>query len=294
MIAHSLPAIGRASQGQSVPWAARHYHDLFMSVIPCRKDKTPALGSWRQFQQARCSYQDTYQWEIDGLWESVGIVCGAVSRNLVVIDLDGRAAVDVWRREQPTLCDTYTVRSGSGTGAHLYFYVRELPPTTRVTGLAEGNIELRANGCYVIAPPSPHPSGGRYTIECPRPIAVIDSMAAVVSWIKALIRTKHGGVMPPPAAPAGAIRRASPYGAAALADECAKVRTARNAVNNQLNISAFKLGKLVSKGALDMAQVEAALYQAAYANGYVERDGERQTRATITSGLSAGMVKGRS
>jgi hypothetical protein len=292
MIAYESPAIVRASQGQSVPWAARHYLNLFISAIPCRKDKTPAIASWRKYQQVRASYQQAYQWESDGLWESVGIVCGAVSQNLVVIDLDGQEAIDLWRREQPHLCDTYTVRSGSGKGAHLYFYVRDLPPTTRVVGIDAGNIELRANGCYVIAPPSVHPSGGLYTVECPRPIAVQESMAGVVTWIKGLIRQKHGGVMPPPSLPAGTIRRASAYGLAALNDECAKVRTARTGVNNQLNLSAFKLGRLVKRGAIDMAQVESALYQAAYANGYVERDGERQTRATIASGLNAGIAKG--
>lgn len=292
MIAEPMPAIVRASQGQSVFYTAYHYLDMHLSVIPCRSDKHPAVSGWRKYQTTRPTYEEARRWHLDGLWDAVGIVCGAVSGNLVVIDLDGEEAIDLWRREQPGLCDTYTVRSGSGKGAHLYFYVRELPPTTRVVGIDAGNIELRANGCYVIAPPSPHPSGGRYRVECPLPIRHLDSMAGVVTWIKGMIRTKHGGQMPPPAT--RPILNASPYARAALDDECRKVRGARAGVNNQLNLSAFKMGRLVARGAIDAAQVEAALYQAAYDNGYVERDGERQTRKTIASGLNAGALKGRS
>ena len=45
----------------------------------------------------------------------------------------------------------------------------------------------------------------------------------------------------------------------------------------------------VAAGALDQALVEDALYAAAVVNGLVADDGERQSWATIRSGLSKGL-----
>jgi hypothetical protein len=59
--------------------------------------------------------------------------------------------------------------------------------------------------------------------------------------------------------------------------------------NTALNGAAWTLGRWIAAGALDQASVEAALYAAAVANGLVADDGQRQSRATIRSGLSAGI-----
>jgi hypothetical protein len=59
--------------------------------------------------------------------------------------------------------------------------------------------------------------------------------------------------------------------------------------NSALNGAAWKLGQWVAAGALEQGQVEDALYGAAERNGLVADDGQRQTWATIRSGLGAGL-----
>lgn len=63
--------------------------------------------------------------------------------------------------------------------------------------------------------------------------------------------------------------------------------------NGALNKAAFALGRLVSAhwSQLNRYDVETALYNTAVANGYVSKDGESDARATIASGLNAGMAQ---
>jgi hypothetical protein len=59
--------------------------------------------------------------------------------------------------------------------------------------------------------------------------------------------------------------------------------------NAALNHAAWTLGRWVVVGALEQACVEDALYAAAERNGLVSDDGQRQTWATIRSGINAGL-----
>ena len=61
--------------------------------------------------------------------------------------------------------------------------------------------------------------------------------------------------------------------------------------NAALNGAAWTLGRWVAAGALEQADVEDVLYAAAERNGLVADDGERQTWATIRSGLSKGLLE---
>jgi hypothetical protein len=80
------------------------------------------------------------------------------------------------------------------------------------------------------------------------------------------------------------------YAEAALADELAAVARAGCGQRNEtLNRAAFNLGQLVGARALSGPEVESRLFGAAQASGLVSDDGERTVRATIASGLEAGM-----
>ena len=59
--------------------------------------------------------------------------------------------------------------------------------------------------------------------------------------------------------------------------------------NAALNHAAWTLGRWIAAGALEQLQVEDELFSAAQRNGLVSDDGQRQTWATIRSGLSAGL-----
>lgn len=262
--------------------------DKNISILPCR-GKEPAVLNWKPLCQQRASRELVTQWYEAGLLQNVGVIGGAVSGGLVMIDLDGWAAVNAFQAKFPALVDTYTVTSGSGKGQHVYLYARDIPPTTRLTGGKVGNIELRSEGAYVIAPPSLHPDTGReYVVTWRQPIARVKDLNQVVEWIKELIKEKNGGVMPAPAGVYQPVKAAGGWAAAALERECEAVRTAvSGSRNDTLNRAAFKLGQLVGGGMLERGQVERALESAAA--GLAQGDGEMTVLRTIKSGLDAGM-----
>jgi hypothetical protein len=80
------------------------------------------------------------------------------------------------------------------------------------------------------------------------------------------------------------------YGPAALQSECARLRATppggpgRPGRNRALYLAAFRLGRLAATGILDREEIIGALAEAARQVGL----GERETRATIASGLRNG------
>lgn len=260
--------------------AALGYVESGLSIIPV-KGKQAAV-SWSQFQLRRAPFSYVHNWHGAGLLGGIAVVCGQVSGNLAVIDLDGVEAVDRFEFCFPHLLDTFTVISGSGKGKHLYFFTDEVTPTTRTKGF-----ELRSDGCYVVAPPSIHPVSGREYQANWTDVKHVPDLRAVVEWIKDMIQEKQpareSAVLP-------AIRK-NGYGWVALSGECDKVARSTNHVNDELNRAAFKLGRLVERGILDYGQCESSLMIAA--RHLSARDGERATLRTIKSGLDAGIARER-
>jgi hypothetical protein len=79
----------------------------------------------------------------------------------------------------------------------------------------------------------------------------------------------------------------SSWGEAALANELAELaRSPDGERNDRLNRAAFALGQIVGAGHLDQAEVERALTATARGIGL----GERETLATVRSGIDAGMA----
>lgn len=178
-----------AAQAENTRHAAVLYALGGISVIPLVGKKCPI--SWREYQRKAAQPNTVARWASQGWLQNVGIVCGQVSR-LVVIDLDGLSAVALFEKQFPELLDTFTVLTGSGTGRHFYLAPVHMPPTTRVMGLPEGNIELRAKGCYVVAPPSIHPeTGAAYCVERAMPVKQVQDLRAVQNWIMRLLRAKR-------------------------------------------------------------------------------------------------------
>ena len=84
--------------------------------------------------------------------------------------------------------------------------------------------------------------------------------------------------------------RAERYAQVAFERQIAELASTAAERNAALNRAAFGLGQLVGAGYLDRIKVEAELYTAATANGYVGKDGGPAARATIRSGLSRGIL----
>jgi hypothetical protein len=121
---------------------------------------------------------------------NVGIATGAAS-GFVALDIDPRhggddSLADLERRHGP-LPETIESLTGGG-GRHILL----AHPGTRVpnkAGLAAG-LDVRGDGGYIVAPPSLHTSGQRYTWEgCRHPDDV--PLAPVPGWVLALFNERQ-------------------------------------------------------------------------------------------------------
>jgi hypothetical protein len=105
---------------------------------------------------------------------NIGIATGQQS-NLFVLDIDPRnggteslqALVDAYTDFAESL-NTYCVATGGG-GLHYYFLLDRPFPSVKKHGLG-GGIDIKADGGYVVAPPSIHVSGNVYQVKSDIPL----------------------------------------------------------------------------------------------------------------------------
>lgn len=165
--------------------AALMYRHHGWSVLPLN-GKRPAI-QWKPFQQGPATKAQIMNWHQNGLLKNVGIVCGTVSRNLVVMDIDSETGYTLFCDRFPELSTTYTVRTGSGVGRHLYWYVDNVPKTIRIRSPSLGGLELLANGCQVVAPPSTHPlTKNEYRVASYQPILPLKQINVIQAWLRSL------------------------------------------------------------------------------------------------------------
>ena len=171
------------SEVSAIATAALNYRAAGWSVVPLRpRDKRPLI-EWERFQHERASSATVTEWYRRWPDANVGVVTGEIS-NLVVLDIDpnhgGDASIGRLERQiAPPLPVTVQATTGGG-GRHLYFAHPGGLVRNR-TGLAQG-IDVRGDGGYIVAPPSVHPSGGRYAWVPGRSPAEI-TPAALPRWI---------------------------------------------------------------------------------------------------------------
>jgi hypothetical protein len=167
----------------------------------------------------------------------------------------------------------------SGGGSHYLF--RPTGQGNRA-GFVRG-CDWRGTGGYIVAPPSIHPSGGRYEwaigideVElCPAP-----------SWLVDLLRKPVTAALPVSVAP----RRGPACARAALRAECRKVAAATVGTrNDRLNSAAFAVATLIGAGLLDPDEAASALLAAAAQCALPETE----ARKTIASGFCAGFAQPR-
>ena len=147
----------------SVKESALHYLFRAWSVIPLRaRGKRPAVR-WQQYQNRLATEQEATDWFNRWPNANIGIVTGAVS-GLVVLDVDlqhgGVESLQGLEEVHGPWPHTVEAVTGGG-GRHIYFAHPGVFIHNRV-GLEPG-IDLRGDGGYIVAPPSVHFSGHRYT-----------------------------------------------------------------------------------------------------------------------------------
>jgi len=131
---------------------------------------------------------------------NIGLACGAIS-GLVIIDVDGAEGEDSFRGLEAELGPLpATVEALTGKGRHLYFnhpggIVR---PTAGILG---PGVDVRGDGSYVVAPPSLHATGRRYTWEAEHHIEDIALADLPEAWAHRLRADKPRGKRPAEEAP---------------------------------------------------------------------------------------------
>jgi hypothetical protein len=132
--------------------------------VPVVPNGKHPLVAWRDYQRKRATPDEVRSWYAQWPNANVGIITGQIS-NLVVIDVDpahkGEQSLAELTERYGALPETLTACSGGG-GRHLYFAAPADPVAVRSRVAVAPGIDVRAEGGMVVAPPSNHPSGGRY------------------------------------------------------------------------------------------------------------------------------------
>jgi hypothetical protein len=271
-------------------WRIFPLHGVINAVCTCGRPDCPSPGKHPLVR--RGLYDATTDEVVIRSWwrgwrrANVGLVTGAQS-GIAVVDVDlPTAFASLDRLIDAGISRTLTALTGGG-GVHLFYRCADSSlgnSAGRLPGL-EGDlpgVDLRANGGYVVAPPSVHRGGSRYVwLDRGR------ELAPAPSWLRQPKRIPVAGPIPTPASFVGDGTR---YGEAVLREELAGLRTARVGVrNHRLNRAAFLVGRVVGGGELREDAARAALLRAACEAGLHEGE----ARQTIESGLRAGVVNPR-
>ncbi len=142
------------------------YHEQGFSILPLGKNnkndlKAPSIESWKEYHQRQPTKDEIQQWIHQGLFKNIGIICGHVSNNLVVIDIDDETIPKTIGINLNKINETGSWVVKTGKGYHIYCRHHSNPGGIKKP--LKYKIEYRANRGYVVAPPSIHPNGKQYT-----------------------------------------------------------------------------------------------------------------------------------
>jgi putative DNA primase/helicase len=164
----------QALEYASIGWAVFPVHGVVDGSCTCGKHECSSPGKHPiyagGFKIATTDPEQIKAWWSTPPWANIGIATGRIS-NLLVIDIDtgegkdGFASLQELEREYGPLPQSRRVCTGSG-GRHIYFQMPDKPINGTVGALGHA-IDIRAEGGYVVAPPSRHISGNNYEWETP-------------------------------------------------------------------------------------------------------------------------------
>ena len=204
--------------------------------------------------------------------------------------IDGFVALAALEKRYGNLPETLRSTTPRG-GSHYFFSWRD--GIKNSAGRLGAGLDVRGDGGYVILPPSHRADGQGYDwaeTSAPTPIE------APQWFVDGLLAPKEKAA-PQPQSQSNTRQDGNgskAYERAALERECAAVATAPPGQRNEtLNRAAFNLGQLVAGGFLSKDEMRDRLYCSAVACRLVDDDGIAAVRATIESGLTAGLKEPR-
>lgn len=133
----------------------KYFRSQELCIIPLvYKHKKAAITEWTPYQTQQPTDEEIKHWFYNGATYNVGVVCGEVSKNLVVLDFENKKqAYKIFGKNIAK--ETFVVETGGG-GLHIYYRLKEPTRTFRAHG-GKVEFDVQCSGVYVVAPPSIHP-----------------------------------------------------------------------------------------------------------------------------------------
>jgi hypothetical protein len=263
---------------QSALWLAQ---EMRLPVFACGHDKRPVTQ--HGFHDATHDAA-----EIDRQFASpgaamIGVPTGDTS-GFFALDLDvknGGGGLEWLAANQHRIPETRRHRTRSG-GVHLLFAMPEGRTIRNSAGRIALGVDVRGNGGYIIAPPSPGYLVDQAIAPAPAP-----------AWLLDLIDPPKALEAPRPAPAPRQSGDGTRYGMQALDNECQAILSAPDgAKHDTLNRAAFSMGGLVEAGELIEGPAFAAL-TSALAGIRHRCDDFRAAEKTLRDAFRAGMAKPR-
>jgi hypothetical protein len=160
---------------------AWEYCKRSFSVIPIiARDKKPAIQSWESNKTTRANEEQIQEWFSNGSTNNIAVVTGNVSR-ILAFDIDGDEAKEYFYCIVEELDDslkdiiynTTAIKTGSGnTNLIISFNPEDFQEDEKIKNVVlwysndnkHNEIRLKAEGGYIVVPPSVHPNGNRYEL----------------------------------------------------------------------------------------------------------------------------------
>jgi putative DNA primase/helicase len=179
------PPLGNAPLSRIGRAALRYATTYGWRVFPvASRSKIPLIKAWPQ--EATTDPDRVRKWWTQRPAANLGLACGTGS-GIVVVDLDIKSGgLEAWAEllDINGAVDTLEARTGTG-GGHLYFKAPSVALKNSAGAIKRG-IDTRADGGYVVAPPSRHPNGQLY--EWVRGVPPVDLPA----WLLSLCPRRSG------------------------------------------------------------------------------------------------------
>lgn len=138
----------------------KEYVNSGWSILPVKpEEKRPYMTNWLQYTKNRATLETVENWFNHLSGAGVGAVTGKIS-NMVVLDVESwcKIPIEELLKKYPTQMIS---RSGSG-GYHLFYqFPTGISRVSNRVGIFEG-ADLRADGGFIVLPPTVHPNGNRY------------------------------------------------------------------------------------------------------------------------------------
>jgi len=164
-----------------------------LAVFPCRPcAKEPATP--RGLKDASTDPNIIERWWRTRPDYNIGVATGAVS-GVFVTDIDSPDAEGaLLKLEAEHGALPATVEAITARGRHIYFRMPDGVDVRNSTGKIAPGIDVRANGGYVLTPPSVHPSGRRYAWS----VDSASALAAAPYWLlgKVVAPANGNGAVP--------------------------------------------------------------------------------------------------